>query len=819
MPTTTIKIIDTAGKTISQKKVKTVGVKTEMTVDIDIFLNKHFTDLYRRISVYFEDANGKITKHVRNDKKQFTKEEILNDSGKWFLKKGQTINDHDYYSIYVKHNDIIVIDIDEKEYDYTKLPKYIQDLPYCDGNTKGRHYYCALNKKSDLNWTLAELKLFKDEYGAVDIIGLNTKGGNNIWEKRYVDVTNKIQKQIYNYNGIIPVLDFDTHIKPLIKEEKINAYNKIINKNDDKQPIQKEQAIKKVKIIDTKQIINKIQKNRDKTYTEQDFRKLLDLLDIKHWNDYDLWLQKGFIIYNSGYTVDIYDEYSKKSDKYKGYDDVFKTWNSFVPDKKNIVTIGTLIKIVKDENPEEFKKLLISKLDADSLVINPNSYFDFNVLDDLVDEDNKKGNIYFDNFEKSKSFKYFNHYHVHDNVAHVIYKTDIVKNPIVVSNLRDEYLPHLFVNMITETQNGEKLKKHPFVKLWYTNRYHRQITGLYFMPKYNYVPDGDETLQMNLFSGFHLDDMNDRSYDEEIIKPFIDHIKYINHDKKNEYDFLLNLFSFYFQYAYKKSGVICSLFSKTHGSGKTIIFEIIAAMMNKYAAKVADITHVSANFNSEFLNKCFMYCDEINGSRTRLVSDQLKDLATRLQIRICFKGKEAFNLADFTELCVTSNSETAIFIQETDRRYFVQHVPEKKLSEIDGAKLGAYLEDKTKLKHLYNYFMYHRNIKDFNPQRDLPTTQYKKRLLQFDEPIYKKYFRREAPTLAKMDFTQTKILYEHVQTYARFQNKQLDITEYTFSKELKTHFGKYETRYKNVRGYKFPANFENIVNDLLDNPQ
>lgn len=65
---------------------------------------------------------------------------------------------------------------------------------------------------------------------------------------------------------------------------------------------------------------------------------------------YDDWYRIGMVIYNETHGSDdglvLFDNWSSRGDKYKGYGETSKKWRSFNPNHPNPVKIGTLIYLV-----------------------------------------------------------------------------------------------------------------------------------------------------------------------------------------------------------------------------------------------------------------------------------------------------------------------------------------------------------------------------------------------------------------------------------------------------------------------------------------
>lgn len=72
---------------------------------------------------------------------------------------------------------------------------------------------------------------------------------------------------------------------------------------------------------------------------------LPDMLAVIHSNDYGDWIRVGMALKAAGVDVSVWDEWSKTSAKYKGYNDIVKKWNSF---KGGKISAGTLVHMAQD---------------------------------------------------------------------------------------------------------------------------------------------------------------------------------------------------------------------------------------------------------------------------------------------------------------------------------------------------------------------------------------------------------------------------------------------------------------------------------------
>ncbi|MFH1152963.1 MAG: PriCT-2 domain-containing protein, partial [Pseudomonadota bacterium] len=83
-----------------------------------------------------------------------------------------------------------------------------------------------------------------------------------------------------------------------------------------------------------------------------DLKLLVDQLPQEACDDYDQWIRYGAAIHHASNGSDdgyqIFDEWSRKSTKYKDADDTLKRWNSWHSSRPGGATIGSIIKTVQD---------------------------------------------------------------------------------------------------------------------------------------------------------------------------------------------------------------------------------------------------------------------------------------------------------------------------------------------------------------------------------------------------------------------------------------------------------------------------------------
>ena len=766
---------------------------------IESFIKNELDELFRYIIVKI-DGDRKMT-HC--DHKMYTKDEIT-------LDRGDNRN-FTHYSLALKHTNIIVIDIDEYNFDYTTLPKLFDTLPYTEGNIKGRHYYLRTNFDKH-KWVGTELKVFNDFTG--DLIGISLKG-NNIWVAK--------RKAIYNYNNYIPEVDFEKHICPLLIPRIIKILKKAPEQHTNKQ-IDKNETLgnntnikqkDKNKLCENNTIVKQINEDKlcDDTVnntindSKNDIMKgYLDCLKNFRFDSRDEWLKISAIIFNENCNFDLFDEYSKKCIVKYDLEENKKVWNSLRENHEHKATIASLRYMAKCDNPENYKKVLHNELKKTKLDIATNESFDFKKFYRLVNEDNENlGNDFMDLFSISNSFKYFNYFHIWLTSQEAFFTIDPIEPP--QSNGQNPH-PNAVVKYTITKGNKQVQKKESFIYKWKCDDERNTVHKIIFDPDPNYIAD---SRFYNLYTGFTFDKNNDGLYDEELIKPFLDHIKSICNNEVAVYTYILDYISHLIQKPHVKTGIILVFYSETQGVGKNIIWDIIGRIFSKYYIKIANLSDLTNRFNSNLQNKILGVCDEIN-ARARDIVDELKDIVTRDQFRVEYKGKEPYNIKDYLNLIFTTNNEMAIKLEKTDRRSMMIHCNEKVLDKDKIMQLLSFLEDSNKQRNLYNFFK-KRDISNVNI-RNIVMTKYKELLLENDIPAYYKMLKYDAYYFSGEAFA-PRILYIKAQEYAKNNTLPRNFSEDKCLKDISKKFGKLKKRSTNGMLYFFPDNFPEIVDDML----
>lgn len=161
------------------------------------------------------------------------------------------------------------------------------------------------------------------------------------YETSYISYENSIESRLPE------IFSLQSEEKPDCYFYEINQDAVYIDYDEEIQDFSSEPMIMSSKSFDT---------NKDYDF----FTKLVELLPKDYHEDYDKWMQIGWITFNyydgSDNGFEIWNHFSKKSSQKYSYEKCLTSWNS-MSRQNNEVGMGTLRYIVRNDNPEEYRKL------------------------------------------------------------------------------------------------------------------------------------------------------------------------------------------------------------------------------------------------------------------------------------------------------------------------------------------------------------------------------------------------------------------------------------------------------------------------------
>jgi hypothetical protein len=679
------------------------------------------------------------------------------------------------YILTGKKSNCFVIDID----DITKSEaNTIKEM--CDKSSnlvtktkKGYHYYFKYD--SELNYTTTYKQFGFD---------LRSDGGNILAPPTYY-LDEKKQKITYQFTKISNELntisdDLKKYILNLItkplKDKKIQqSYTKEINKCKE---------IPKIKLNDGL------------------IKKILDGLNVERADNYTDWIYCGWSLINSGFGIEYWDYFSRKSPKYREndnyeiYEKEFKKENN----TKNQLTISTLWYWLKQDNEALFyslqKEYSLEKYKDISIdfKLEDEETFDICKMKDLYIKDIEYFgiNLYKQNIHETISFKYFNKFHFNVITLKGYFMQDFSNKRIDYITIgKKQNLIENYYALIYSINNKDYL----FIDIYFTSVYRRTYLTMEFDPQ-NKI---NSKTAFNLFTGFKFDRDYKELPKEKSIKIFLDHIDYLCNYEKESYEYFLNWCAHIIQKPWMKTNVAVVLYSDTHGIGKNICLSLLQKILDGYYTEF-DKTDFTSQFNDKFKNKLIMIGNEID-ARAKENADYLKNIITRTELTVNEKFLSSYKLKDYCNFLFTTNHEIVFKIDKSDRRYMLINCSEFKKKHDYYTKFIDALEDEDLLKEFF-FFLKNRDITNYIPSK-IPITEYKKTNMMMNLPAYIKMVLEGYAEFAGNSYDIDE-LYNKFIEFAKNNRMPYTISDKLFSINFKKVFDIYYKKIGNRRFYKFP---------------
>lgn len=592
--------------------------------------------VYRHIQVNFDG----FKKTPIGEKNNMSIEQIKDNRGN---KDGNTL------SLSVKHVDkLYVIDFDTKDLDKNELKQFLDLKQNLFIETKkGYHYYIFIEDMIDYS---NQQKIYKDETADVDLIKTN-----NIWETKTRKAYGTYQNiNVYNWVELSKFFD----------ETKMNK---------SKQKLKPKEEVKDEGII----------LPSNDTISNEDVEKIktaLKFLDVKRANNYTDWVNVGIALYNQGNDSDgkhfeLWNEFSQRSDKYAGLTAIFKKYQTF-SSKQQGLTIKSIFYWLKEDNPEEFRKLCVPQ----------NKYHQWFM---------KGPSEFMKQMNKEICF------YPGDSIYFYYPKPDwlVMNNKTKTKEFYDKYE----FKISDKDKEGKFITINPF-DFWYKNIERREIRGIVMKPNQDV---SDE--YFNLWSGYKYQNKGKCNIDK--VQHFINHIKdvWANGDEEIG-EYLLNWLAQIIQYPERKTEV-CVVLKSIEGVGKTIILDMIGQIMGKeYYQSITKMGEALGRFNKILEKKILVNFNETNWGGDKKMAGSFKSIITDKTINIEGKGLEPYTTDNLINCIITTNEDWIAQVSSNDRRFFMVECKEQKLGNDGINKLL-----KTDLQELAN-FLYNRDISDFNPR-------------------------------------------------------------------------------------------------------
>ena len=211
------------------------------------------------------------------------------------------------------------------------------------------------------------------------------------------------------------------------------------------------------------------------------------------------------------------------------------------------------------------------------------------------------------------------------------------------------------------------------------------------------------------------------------VRPFIDLLKRLIPDV-NERRYVLIWLAYLVQNPEARFFVALVIWSLQQGTGKNLLFETVTSLFNKRHTKVVGQEVFNDGFTDWQAHKVVVICDEVSSTDKRSTSDRIKGWITATDNTINAKNEPKFTQDNLIKYIFLSNHADAVFLNETDRRFFVVEATSTRLPS-DFADAYVKWRDSDGRSALRNYLV-NINTKEFNPKAPAPSSNAKREMVE-----------------------------------------------------------------------------------------
>jgi len=209
--------------------------------------------------------------------------------------------------------------------------------------------------------------------------------------------------------------------------------------------------------------------------------------------------------------------------------------------------------------------------------------------------------------------------------------------------------------------------------------------------------------------------------------PMVEHIQYLCDGDKAIADHLINWLAFNVQFPQQKIKHAVLLGSKSQGTGKSMLIDAMRKILGSKNTNSIGIKDIGNGKQNWLVNRLFIAVEEVKDVSPRQMN-KLKSLITEETVNADIKfGKygEESNLSNFL---FTSNERRSLYLDESDRRYFVVFSEAEPQGDGYYSTLNNWLTEKGGINEFYGMLLTH-DLSDFNPDARPPMTDAKKALI------------------------------------------------------------------------------------------
>lgn len=211
------------------------------------------------------------------------------------------------------------------------------------------------------------------------------------------------------------------------------------------------------------------------------------------------------------------------------------------------------------------------------------------------------------------------------------------------------------------------------------------------------------------------------------VRPFVSLLKRLIPNIQ-ERRYVLSWLAALIQKPAQKFNVALVIWSRQQGTGKSLLIETVGNLFNERHFEVVGQEVFNDGFTDWQAHKVMVVCDEVSSTDKRAVADRIKGWITSSKNSINAKHAPKFKQPNLIKYIFLSNHADAVYLDETDRRFFVVEATSNRLPKEDSANFVKW-RDYGGYSALLHYLQ-NLSIKDFNPTAPAPLSSSKEAMVE-----------------------------------------------------------------------------------------
>lgn len=274
-----------------------------------------------------------------------------------------------------------------------------------------------------------------------------------------------------------------------------------------------------------------------------------------------------------------------------------------------------------------------------------------------------------------------------------------------------------YANRFIDLGTATKPKPVALGVAWIQHHLRREANGVRMAPNEpEDLPDG----AINSWLGFSVEPIKGD------IKPFI---KLFKRQVPNPHDrtYVLHWIANMFQNPASKAFTSVVMWSRTQGTGKNLVWECIGNLFNERHYTLVSQEVFDDAFTEWKANRVFVICDEVSSTEKRQTADRIKGWITSSSNAINTKNEPKFTQPNLIKYVFLSNHPDAVFLDDSDRRFFVVEVAQGRLPDNEAREFTSWRDNGGQSALLH--FLLNLDISRFNTKAPAPMSSAKQEMI------------------------------------------------------------------------------------------